>query len=50
MSLHYIVREPKEAVSKMMEAVEADDDGKVPYAQMTRVLLRGKDIEIVATQ
>ena len=41
---------PKEAVGKMMEAVEADDDGNVPYAEMTRVLLRGKEIEIVATQ
>ena len=37
---------PKPAVAKMMGHVEADDNGQVPYAQMTRILLRGKEVEI----
>lgn len=38
---------PKEAVEKMMLAIEGDDAGQVAYSQMTRLLLNGKDIEII---
>lgn len=36
---------PEEAVKKMMDRVEGDDNGCVPYSQMVRVLLRGKEVE-----
>jgi hypothetical protein len=41
---------PKEAVAKMMERIEGDAKGCVPYSQMARVLLRGKEVEIVGVK
>jgi len=41
---------PKEAVEKMMGRIEGDENGCVPYAQMSRVLLRGKEVEVVGVK